>query len=422
MLLKEGKEKNIPMPCDELDADSTKHNLQGWLRPRSLMTAIVLLTLVTIEFLQSKSMIARFAFTGSEESGVSNKRLICGNAFFSDGSSFSEIDCQNVNQQANQGSIKDILNPRIESCTWAPDNSTECEKALQELLCQKGDLIESDKIPRILYLGDSVTIQLFVFGRIKNRMISPAKKQAMEKTGRLQCILRNAKNGRCTLNDQYGLSYPPNKTWVSPVNISAQQQIPHGPVAFGLQNPFCQDCMGCSPSLLECSLRENPSIDFDIANLTNAERMSLVYGGFIGIEFARDVEMQSDRFLTTQENVAYYLKHKFNSDGLRKYWQQPTCIVNTGHHDVLVPNITKESYVENVRWYLRLLAAECRSIIWIATNAPLSNDYEQKINNTKAWGLAVKQLLQEDVLLRSRSLYLDVFEASLTFEHRDNSK
>ena len=317
--------------------------------------------------------------------------------------------------------IDDLLPQPIlknNSCSWSPWNSTECQQAIQSLVCDSGG--DPDKIPRILYVGDSTTIRLFFHAQ--KRLLTPVKKRIMESTGLVQCVLRD--NGqRCKLNDQYGLPYPPNNTWISPEQIIAQGGLPQGPSLFGSTNPFCQDCIGCSPAYMECSLKEDSSASLNVSSLTRRERIQLIYGGFLGVEFARDVEMQSAHFTTTQENIAYYLNRTYNDPGLLKYWQKPTCVVNTGHHDAYIPNITQEIYMANVQWYLHLLARECQLILWVATTSPQKNDprYKQTVEGTHNWGLAVRELLKQDEILRHRSLYIDDFEASMTFDHADNS-
>lgn len=412
---------------EAIPAASFQQRIRGRLQGGRVPAAVaLLLTMAVLEFLSDKTIVRPYHFTQVDGKIVSANRSFCASVVFRSRGSSSGVGCQTfTNEKLDQGSKDSHSSPlnRITNCTWTPDNSTECEQALQEVVCDKNDLVEMAKVPRILYIGDSVMAQLYTFAGVKARMISPAKKQLMEKTNLLQCLFRNTKNGRCNLNDQYGLSYPPNKTWIHPDTLWAKDGILYGPAIFGLKNPFCQDCVGCSPMFLECSLRDSPTTTtaelLNVANLTHAERINLVYGGFVGMEFARDVEMQSDRFLTTQENVAFYLQEKFNSPGLRKYWQQPTCIVNSGHHDAALPNMTKELYLENVRWFLHLLASECRSILWLATNAPKTNTYVQKIETTKTWGWAVRDMMQQDeLLLRTRALYIDIFEASVGYLHR----
>jgi hypothetical protein len=102
-------------------------------------------------------------------------------------------------------------------------------------------------------------------------------------------------------------------------------------------------------------------------------------------------------------------------------FEKPTCIVNSGHHDVLIQGMTEETYVANVKWYLHLLAGQCERLLWLATTSPETNNFPQKINTTRVWGLAVKDMLEQDAVLGMKSVYIDVFEASRDFPHKDNS-
>lgn len=80
-----------------------------------------------------------------------------------------------------------------------------------------------------------------------------------------------------------------------------------------------------------------------VSNLTDLTKQKLVHASFVGIEFARNVELQTDLFLMTQENVAHFLSTRWNTDEILQLYQKPTCVINTGHHDALIPNITKEA-------------------------------------------------------------------------------
>jgi hypothetical protein len=141
-------------------------------------------------------------------------------------------------------------------------------------------------------------------------------------------------------------------------------------------------------------------------------------GGYINVEFARDVTLQTQYHNTTQENIAMFLHHHYNLPPLLEAFGKPYCFVNTGHHDVLINGITKEVYVENVEWYLRLLQPECHQIIWIATTAPKGNKATQKIKTTLEWSKAVWEMLKSQTDLPVA--FLDVYHSSLNFEHADN--
>ena len=158
-----------------------------------------------------------------------------------------------------------------------------------------------------------------------------------------------------------------------------------------------------------------------VAHMTSAEIYSWAYSMYLAIEFARDVEIQTDAWPTSQENIAHFLAQTFNAPGILETWEKPTCVINTFHHDISITAMTEELYVEKVRWYLHLMAPQCQKIIWIGTTAPLTNDYYQKIQQTKDWGLAVRDMFQTDEILSPLSVYFDPYEASVMAGHRDNS-
>ena len=147
----------------------------------------------------------------------------------------------------------------------------------------------------------------------------------------------------------------------------------------------------------------------------------MVHGGYVNVEFARDVEMQSSEFGTTQENIAAFLDRTYNQPELVQDFGRPICVVNAGHHDATIPNITKEKFLTNVEWYLNLLRPQCESIIWIASTAPMTDEFVQTLNLTKAWNDGVRELLeQSSPVLRAKTAFVDGFESSRRFPHRDN--
>lgn len=296
---------------------------------------------------------------------------------------------------------------RATSCTWAPDANRDCQRAIQSQVCHGAN----NKIRRVFLFGDSTMNRLFNWGGHRKRLVGD-QKRVMEHTRNFQCRVEERRD-RCNLNEQFGLPYLPNGTWTPPGSLPGLYE---GPLKFGLETPYCQDCHGCTASLLECQ----PNV-FDVSTWTEAEKVQMVYGGFIGLEFARDVEIQTPLFLTSQENVAYYLNQTWNTERMLSVFEKPTCIVNSGHHDVLIKGMTEESYVANVKWYLHLLAEQCDVLLWLATSSPETDDFPQKINATHAWGLAVKDMMEQDAVLGTKSVYIDVFEASRDFPHKDNS-
>jgi hypothetical protein len=141
-------------------------------------------------------------------------------------------------------------------------------------------------------------------------------------------------------------------------------------------------------------------------------------GGFINLEFARDVTLQTAYYTTTQENIALFMHHNYNTPSLLEAFGKPYCFVNTGHHDAAIEAMTKEVFVENVEWYLRLLQPECHRIIWISTTSPRDDSQVQHINSTLEWSKAVREMLANQTDLPVA--FVDVFHASVSASHEDN--
>jgi hypothetical protein len=136
------------------------------------------------------------------------------------------------------------------------------------------------------------------------------------------------------------------------------------------------------------------------------------------------VELQTLGYQTTQENTIDYLRREYNTPKLVRDWGRPICMVNTGHHDAAVFNATLEQYLANVVWYLRLLRSQCESLIWLGTTAPVkvvaTKKKKQTISLTKTWNDGVRSLLLAQTYAELQAVFVDVFDASLTWEHEDN--
>ena len=305
-------------------------------------------------------------------------------------------------------------------CIWGPaDNETiACQEAIKATACRRrrrNGREQGNRIPRLLYLGDSTTHQAYEFSYIR-QAYAEHKKDALQATGVFTCNhywrLDFGKD-RCHINEQVGLDYP--DTWTPPGEME-------GPAMFGLENPHCQDKRGGLGDFIDCKPTK-PDLESWVSTLNQEEKENLIYSGFLGVEFARDVELQTPQFLTTQENVAnLLLRDRWNTKEMLQVFEKPTCIINTGHHDVIIANMTKEAYVANVQWYLHLLAEQCETIFWSATTAPEGDGRPQKIKATREWGLAVRDMLNSDAVLRHKTLYVDGYVASLSYPHMDNGK
>jgi hypothetical protein len=236
---------------------------------------------------------------------------------------------------------------------------------------------------------------------------------------------------------------------------SSSQYEYEGPVMYGTKHKYCQDCSGCEHTMMECKAVTMDDADSDdnnynddsnniarqmiLLNTTITDKIQnnnnnddwhrLLYGGFLGVEFARDVELQTPMFNTTQENVITYIDQVWNHPDLLQVWEKPVCIVNTAHHDAAIPGLTTKGYLKNVQWYMHLLSSVCHQFVWIATTAPMGLykkpkqkiEYPQTIAKTKEWGEAVHDMFATDPVLAPRLLFMDVYNASISYAHIDNS-
>lgn len=154
-------------------------------------------------------------------------------------------------------------------------------------------------------------------------------------------------------------------------------------------------------------------------------------GGYFAVEFARDKEVQSPLFNTTQETVANFMKHWTSVPALNEeFGGLPICVIGVGIHDMML-RIPLEVFVRNVEWYLLLLKAQCSHIIWLQNTAPLRiNDddrrwsiYVQTIERVRAWDEGVGVMLQKTAFdeLRNHTTVMNVLDASLVWPgHADN--
>ena len=223
---------------------------------------------------------------------------------------------------------------------------------------------------------------------------------------------------RCKLNEIFDLPYADE--WIKPEATNVE-----GPVLYGLQNQYCTDCRGCDTNFLDCQIKESGlGQPHDIA-LRPCDRKRLTYGGYINIEFARDLEIQTPKFNTTQENIAAYLHTSWNLPGgpLVQKWGLPICVINTSAHDCKLDFITVEGFIKNVEWYLNLFVSECSHIIWLSNTIP-TNDTIHKWPQTeemmRSLDEAVKKLLTHSRVLNRMSSFINVADESMNWPHADH--
>ena len=188
-----------------------------------------------------------------------------------------------------------------------------------------------------------------------------------------------ASSRRCDFGKFLGMKTVPSAKWSKP------EYGKEGPVKFGLHNPGCTDCSGCK-------------------SWTTGEKAPSV--SYLSVEFARDVEIQTNAASTTQEAVGQYLARR----------GREICIVSAGVHDLAIPNVTKDTFFRNVAFYTRQLKRGCAEIVWVTMSSvrgdvgrPQKNDVILKWNDG---------LIRGD--FPDISAILSVYDMSTKFPHKDN--
>eukprot|EP00977_Amphora_coffeiformis_P026313 scaffold25467_cov92-Amphora_coffeaeformis.AAC.1 len=234
----------------------------------------------------------------------------------------------------------DAMNNKNNYCTWGvePHNQTTCQELIRTTVCRPSGIHHTDsRIQRLLFLGDSTMGLTYQFSGYSTAY-SIDRQRVLEESGLFECrrfYYRDFGGDRCHINEQLGLEYPAN--WTAPRN-----ELFEGPAMYGLdpEHKHCQDKRGGLCEVLDCHPKSGLDLDNAVSVLNETERESLIYAGYIGVEFARDVELQTPQFSTTQENVASFLNRTWNTKEMLKIYEKPTCVVNTGHHDAIIGNLT----------------------------------------------------------------------------------
>lgn len=229
---------------------------------------------------------------------------------------------------------------------------------------------------------------LWLFGKLNQRIISKPLSTCRE------CRVSTAK--RCHNNAVLGLSIPKNWTWHLPDPLE-------GPTDYGLKHSHCMDCNSCLSNFVSCN-----------------QPCPIPFGGYIAMEYARDVELQSADYNTTQENIALFIQQWMTAANNTDMDSSPICIINVGIHDITIPLLTDESFFINLKWMFHLLNPLCGHFVWIHLTAPFNETYNQKTPRLKRWNEGVLQMLNRSPDLKHKASVLDVFAASQHWKHKDN--
>ena len=259
-------------------------------------------------------------------------------------------------------------------CTWSPrirektveKNSREDQPKCLKLL----DGHIQDKVSKVLYLGDASMYQLF-----------KAKSQ------NYNCACSHTVNAsRCNLMEMLGLKRASH--WKAPTIKES------GPVAYGKEHPFCMDDSDCPSTICVDSIKKTECIEQN----------------FLSVEFAKDVEMQTETTRTTQETVALYLKTQVRSD---------LCIVGPGFNDMAIVNILDVTYSKNLKWYLNILKPHCSKVLVLGQISVTEDPkYPQKNVRVKTWNRIAAEIIRR----LDFAMYVDVFTASSAVNHVDRKR
>jgi hypothetical protein len=296
------------------------------------------------------------------------------------------------------------------SCNWSPQeraNNTECVKLLSSRM--------NAPFRRWLMFGDSTMSRLMRRSPLKSILLDRSIVQ-INKACPMDFSCTNRSGTRCNRNEVFGIPYRSDRQWYPP-----NYTLGEGPVKYGLENPYCNDCGGCNSELVVCT---NLTINNN-RTCPESTLKKLHFGAYISMEFQRDVEIQSPNFGTSQENIALLFLNstQWNHDLISSSFGPTACIIGAGFHDMQVRNITLSIFIDNVKWHLRLLHPTCGHFIWLANTAPQASTqhlHPQGFNRTLRWNTAVRYMLENTTDFMHKSSFIDVFNASISFPHNDN--
>ena len=194
----------------------------------------------------------------------------------------------------------------------------------------------------------------------------------------------------------YGLPPPHDGKWIPPDSTGKGE----GPVAYGKDHPYCQDCRKCWNILMETY--QQPSQDDD-------DNHDVKYLEYLVVEYSRDVTTPTLVTNTTQETASYYLS--------RRAQRPSVCIASAGLNDAaIVPTPSLDTYIKNADRYLGLLQRTCDSVVWISIHSVVENSsIPQKNCNLQTWNNAV--FGQVSMRNYSNVYYVDIWDTSLNTNH-----
>ena len=344
-----------------------------------------------------------------------------------------EPDNQIVGFESSSAGQRVLLLDENFSCKWSPWSDSEGLVPLVEDLGIGADIgntmclnLLRDRLPppqlqprRWLFLGDSTMSRLFQLSDLPKALVeSPLEQLEQNEECYPHVTCQNMQGSRCELNDLFDLPYPEH--WVPPNRTDLHGLEFTGPVRFAASNPYCTDCSGCASNFVKCNLMTNVSIT---EGCDEKSKRKFLYGGYISMEFAQDIELQTPEYLTTQENLGAYIHRFWNTFSMVKEFGKPVCVLSAGIHETMIEGIQEDDYVKNVEFMLKQFTAVCDHIIWLGNTSPMSVDesvYDQTRDKMKSWDSAVEELIASKPQFFHVMSFVDVHDASLTWQHGDN--
>ena len=285
-------------------------------------------------------------------------------------------------------------------CRWAPNSNGACLSKLSQRLPAGAR--------RWLFFGDSTMMMMMYYtrGNLADYMIHQGQSKLLSRDCRQRYSCETKLAGRCNLTSFYGLEGPEERAqpdWLQGI----------GPVGYANMSD-CQDCTSCHTHIPHCEVR-------DASRPLLEKCRQIIYGGYFSLEFAKDVELQSSFYKTSQENVVHFVSRTWNAPQMLSDFGKPVCVVATGLHDINLGNLTQTQFLKNVRWYLGLLRKTCDHIIWLTNIAPLAKlgRYAQTKSKVRLWNEGVEDLLSKPEYISNNFSVMDVFNASLDWPHKN---
>lgn len=332
-----------------------------------------------------------------------------------------ELKINNLDDRQQEHGTNDDTMTAVEwTCIWSPTSHDQCNELLSQRLTAIGGALNrtsstssssTTQRQRWLFFGDSTMSRLFMFSNLGEVLVhNPYKSISSNNISNsdtdvlggaatssigssssscwsgLECEIRHS--NQCELYTAFG--FDKAEKWRKPSFFPNFE----GPVSYGYKHPYCSDCQGCDTAFLHCTSNNgggdgvekeekndedidpfNINFDFvDGGDVVVCEEEKLAYGGYMMVEFAKDVELQTSLFTTTQENTAYFIHEHYNTPALVEKFGKPICVVSTGFHDMTLlvksTHFGMERFVENVKWYLTKMQEVCSHIVWLTNAAP----------------------------------------------------